>query len=137
MTHTLSAVALALAAAHLRLVAGEAVAQQGIFLVALTLGPHEPWLTYAHAALEIPLALSATVIAGLGTPPAVTRAQRLQLHLQRVLQAHRSEREVPHAGQTLWEGHSHVEHHLRSQEDVSLKDLHPHVDSDTGRKFRH
>lgn len=137
VTHTLSAVALALAAAHLRLVAGEAVAQQGIFLIALALGAHESRLTHAHAALEIPLTLRAQVIIGLGTLSAVTRAKRLQLHLQRVLQTDWSEGEVPRPGQTPWEGYSHVEHNLRSREDVSLVDLHPNIDSDTGRKWRH
>lgn len=132
VAHALSAVALALAAAHLRLVAGQAVAQQGIFLVALALGAQEARLAHAHAALEVPLALGALLSAGLAAlPAAVTGAQRLQLHLQRVLEPHRSEGEVPHAGQTPWQGHGDVEQHLRSREDASVRESQPHVGSDT------
>lgn len=85
VTRTLSAVALTLAAAYLRLIVGEAVAQQSAFLIALALRSQEARLAHTHAALESPLALDALAAVCFGSLPAVTRAKRLQFHLQTVL----------------------------------------------------
>lgn len=59
MTHTLSTVALPLTTAYFRLIVCEAVAQQSALLIAFALRSQEARLTYAHAALENPLAFSA------------------------------------------------------------------------------
>lgn len=71
MTHTLAAVALPLTTAYLRLIAGEAVAQQKAFLIAFTLCAHETRLTHAHATVESPLALHALAAVGFRVLPAI------------------------------------------------------------------
>lgn len=85
MTHTLPTVALPLTTAYLGLVVCEAVTQQSTFLIAFALCSQEPRLAHAHAALESPLALGALAAVCFRRPPAVTRAKRLQFHLQTVL----------------------------------------------------
>lgn len=118
VTHTLSAVALSLTTAYPRLVAREAVAQQGAVLVALALRSQEPRLAHAHATVESALARRALAAVGFGRLPAVARAKRFQFHLQTVLQAHRLEGEVPNSRQASRELDGHVEHDLRSKDEV-------------------
>lgn len=85
MTHTLSAVTLALTTAYLCLIIGEAVTQQSAFLIAFTLSSQETRLTHTHATLESPLTLSAEAAVRLGGLFTVTGAQRLQFYVQTVL----------------------------------------------------
>lgn len=94
MTHTLSTVTLALAAAYLCIITSQAVTQQSALLIAFAVHSHEARLTHTYATLESPLALSAQAAVGLRGLPAVTGAQRVQLDVQTVLQAYRFEGEV-------------------------------------------
>ena len=116
VTHTLSAVALALAAAYLGLIAGLAVARQSTLLIALAARAHEARLTHAHAALESPLPRAAlAAVSCLWGRAAVTRAERVQLDVQRVLQPDRFEEEVSRGGQAVGQLHCDIEHHLRRE----------------------
>lgn len=85
MTHTLATIALTLTVAYLRLIVCEAVTRQSALLIAFTLFSQEPRLTHANAALESPLALGAQAAVRFVWLLAVTRAKRLQFHLQSVL----------------------------------------------------
>lgn len=85
MTHTLAAVALPLTTAYLGLIACETVTQQSALLIAFALCSDEPRLTHAHTAMESPLAFGALAAVCFRRLPAVTRAKRLQFHLQGVL----------------------------------------------------
>ena len=127
MTHTLAAVALPLTAACFGLIAGKAVAQHNPLLVALAPCSQEPRLAHAHAAMELSQALGALAAVCFRGLPAVARAKRLQFHLQTVLQAHPSEGEVPNSWQAPRQLHGHIEHDLRSKEEVRVR---------TGNRFR-
>lgn len=71
MTHALSAVALPLTTAYLRVIISEAVTQQCALLITFTLSSQEPRLTHAHATVESPLALDALAAVCYGRLPAV------------------------------------------------------------------
>jgi len=85
MTHTLPTITATLTVAYLRVIGREAVTQQSALFIAFALSSQKPRMTHAHATLESSPTLSALATVSWKRLLAVTRAKRLQFHLQDVL----------------------------------------------------
>lgn len=87
---------------------------------ALTPRTYEPRVTYTGATFQSPLSFTAVCAVQLSDLLAITHTERLQLHLQSVLEAHWPQGEMVWSIQTAVQLHRHVKGHLGEEYFPSL-----------------